>query len=596
MVAIDCVSNLAFPGGRRQSDAPGATVPPAKTARLPTGGSGAVRRVIGLIQQVAVYDSTVLVLGESGTGKEVAARAIHDLSPRRNRPFVAVNCGAIPSELLESELFGHEKGSFTGAITARKGRFEIAEGGTLFLDEIGDMSPSMQVKLLRVLQERVFERVGNHVPVRCNVRIIAATHRDLEGAIQRGAFREDLFHRLNVFPIEMPSLRDRTEDLPALVRDFAARNEAEGRGRVQFSPRALAALARYPWSGNVRELANLVERLSIISAGAIVDVADLPPKYQPPEDWLFEEPAAVEPAIEDRREPQATLSEQAALALLECGEASAQPLEAAAAEGGYRLSGSWPFSRGVDPSRWNFVGGIVHDARGKPTEHRIFLVEAQDYRIIDTWYATGLRGTGSKDIEMAEVFVPAHRTLPLAALAAGTSDSSGANSAPLYRLPVLGLFAFVVGGVSLGLARGAIADFIQSMQTRLSTYTGKRLADLANLQMKIGEAAALADTAEALMLKDCDEATRLAEAGGTPDIEQKARWRRDGAYAACLCTEAVNLLFAATGGGGVYLDQPIQRAFRDAHAANAHYALSWDVNGVPWGRVALGLPAEALTL
>lgn len=270
--------------------------------------------------------------------------------------------------------------------------------------------------------------------------------------------------------------------------------------------------------------------------------------------------------------------------------------KAAAAEGGYRLSGRWPFSSGVDPSRWNFVGGIVHDARGKPTEHRIFLVEAQDYRIIDTWYATGLRGTGSKDIEMANVFVPAHRTLPLAALAAGTANSSGANSAPLYRLPVLGLFAFVVGGVSLGLARGAIADFIQSMQTRLSTYTGKRLADLANLQMKIGEAASLADTAEALMLKDCDEATRLAEAGAAPDIEQKARWRRDGAYAACLCTEAVNLLFAATGGGGVYLDQPIQRAFRDAHAANAHYALSWDVNGVPWGRVALGLPAEALTL
>src|SRR5580698_8789894 len=211
--------------------------------RLPTGTSFAIRDVIGLIRQVAEHDSTVLILGESGTGKEVAARAIHDLSPRRQRPFVAVNCGAIPAELLESELFGHEKGAFTGAVATRKGRFEIAEGGTLFLDEIGDMSPTMQVKLLRVLQERIFERVGNHVQVRCNVRIIAATHRNLEESIQRGSFREDLFHRLNVFPIEMPALRSRIEDLPLLVRDCIATNLQEGRGRVQLSPRALAALS-----------------------------------------------------------------------------------------------------------------------------------------------------------------------------------------------------------------------------------------------------------------------------------------------------------------------------------------------------------------
>ena len=166
----------------------------------------------------------MLILGESGTGKELVARAIHDASPRRQRPFVAINCGAIPAELLESELFGHEKGAFTGAIAARKGRFEIAEGGTLFLDEIGDMSLPMQVKLLRVLQERVFERVGNHAPIRCNVRIIAATHRNLEESIARGAFREDLFYRLNVFPIEMPALRARIDDLPLLVRDFSERN------------------------------------------------------------------------------------------------------------------------------------------------------------------------------------------------------------------------------------------------------------------------------------------------------------------------------------------------------------------------------------
>jgi sigma-54 specific flagellar transcriptional regulator A len=253
-------------------------------ARLPTGTSKAIRDVIGLIKQVAEHDSTVLILGESGTGKEVAARAIHDLSPRRQRPFVAVNCGAIPAELLESELFGHEKGAFTGAVSARKGRFEIAEGGTLFLDEIGDMSPTMQVKLLRVLQERVFERVGNHVPMRCNVRIIAATHRNLEESMARGTFREDLFHRLNVFPIEMPALRSRLEDLPLLIRDFAAHNVAEGRAEVQLAPRALAALALCQWPGNVRELANLVERLSIVTAGRIADIGDLPAKYRPT-DW-----------------------------------------------------------------------------------------------------------------------------------------------------------------------------------------------------------------------------------------------------------------------------------------------------------------------
>jgi len=253
-------------------------------ARLPTGTSKAIRDVISLIRQVADHDSTVLILGESGTGKEVAARAIHDLSPRRQRPFVAVNCGAIPAELLESELFGHEKGAFTGAVSSRKGRFEIAEGGTLFLDEIGDMSPTMQVKLLRVLQERVFERVGNHVPMKCNVRIIAATHRNLEESMARGTFREDLFHRLNVFPIEMPALRSRLEDLPLLIRDFAAHNVAEGRAEVQLSPTALSALAMCPWPGNVRELANLIERLSIVTAGRVAGIADLPAKYRPA-DW-----------------------------------------------------------------------------------------------------------------------------------------------------------------------------------------------------------------------------------------------------------------------------------------------------------------------
>ena len=275
---------------RSETDAgfPGITSLDDRRARLPTGTSAPVREVISLIRQVAGHDSTVLVLGESGTGKEVCARAIHDLSPRRNRPFVAVNCGAIPADLLESELFGHERGAFTGAVAARKGRFEIAEGGTLFLDEIGDMSPTMQVKLLRVLQERVFERVGNQTSMKCNVRIIAATHRNLEDSIQRGSFREDLFHRINVFPIEMPALRSRIEDLPLLVRDCIAINLQEGRGRVQLSPRALGALALCTWTGNVRELANLIERLSIVCAGRTVEVRDLPPKYRPPVDWTLE--------------------------------------------------------------------------------------------------------------------------------------------------------------------------------------------------------------------------------------------------------------------------------------------------------------------
>jgi sigma-54 specific flagellar transcriptional regulator A len=250
---------------------------------MPTGASAAIRDVTRLIRQVAAHDSSVLILGESGTGKELAARAIHDASPRRQRPFVAINCGAIPAELLESELFGHEKGAFTGAIAARKGRFEIAEGGTLFLDEIGDMSLPMQVKLLRVLQERVFERVGNHTPIRCNVRIIAATHRNLEQAIARGAFREDLFYRLNVFPIEMPSLRTRIEDLPALIRDFSERNVAEGRGKVDLSPRTMKVLSRHSWPGNVRELGNLIERLSILCPNRRIEVVDLPLKYRPPE-------------------------------------------------------------------------------------------------------------------------------------------------------------------------------------------------------------------------------------------------------------------------------------------------------------------------
>jgi len=310
---------------RDDSREPNSVTPRAEghvRVRLPTGTSFAIRDVISLIRQVAEHDSTVLILGESGTGKEVAARAVHDLSPRRQRPFVAVNCGAIPAELLESELFGHEKGAFTGAVATRKGRFEIAEGGTLFLDEIGDMSPTMQVKLLRVLQERIFERVGNHVALRCNVRIIAATHRDLEDSITTGAFREDLFHRLNVFPIEMPALRTRVEDLPLLVRDFIAHNMSEGRGQVQLSPLSLAALSLHRWTGNVRELANLIERLSIVCGGRIANVGDLPAKYRPADWTAVTEPphiAAVEQHLHAPSSPELLFGDEEAAELLSAG-------------------------------------------------------------------------------------------------------------------------------------------------------------------------------------------------------------------------------------------------------------------------------------
>jgi sigma-54 dependent transcriptional regulator, flagellar regulatory protein len=246
----------------------------------PTGNSAAVRRVRRMIEQVAGFDTTVLITGESGTGKEVVARAIHERSNRSDKPFVAVNCGAIPHELLESELFGHEKGAFTGAITARKGRFEMADGGTLFLDEIGDMPLSMQVKILRVLQERTFERVGANRSSQCDVRIIAATHRNLEDAIVKGSFREDLYYRLNVFPIEMPPLRERLEDLPLLIEDLIRALERSGHGSVRLGNDAVHALRGYHWPGNVRELSNLIERLAVLHPGASVGVADLPARYR----------------------------------------------------------------------------------------------------------------------------------------------------------------------------------------------------------------------------------------------------------------------------------------------------------------------------
>ncbi len=262
----------------REASSPSRSSP--ELFRSLVGNSRSIRQVRKLIEQVAASDANVLILGESGTGKEVVARNIHYHSQRRSSAFVPINCGAIPADLLESELFGHEKGAFTGAISARQGRFELAEKGTLFLDEIGDMSLHMQVKLLRVLQERTFERLGSNKSVHCDVRIVAATHRDLEKAIVDGKFREDLFYRLNVFPIEMPPLRERVEDIPLLVNELITRLEHESRGSVRLTPAAMMALCQHHWPGNVRELANLVERLVIMYPMGVVDVNDLPEKLR----------------------------------------------------------------------------------------------------------------------------------------------------------------------------------------------------------------------------------------------------------------------------------------------------------------------------
>jgi len=244
------------------------------------GESEALRKVRYMMGQVASKEVSVLITGESGTGKEVVARNLHLSSNRSDKPFIPINCGAIPRELLESELFGHEKGAFTGAIASRAGRFELADGGTLFLDEIGDMPLSMQVKLLRVLQEHSFERVGGVNTLQVDVRILAATHKDLEKLIELGEFRQDLYYRINVFPIEMPPLRERPEDIPPLLNELITIMESEDRGSVRFNSAAIKALCGYEWPGNVRELANLIERMAILYPHSIVGASNLPKKFR----------------------------------------------------------------------------------------------------------------------------------------------------------------------------------------------------------------------------------------------------------------------------------------------------------------------------
>jgi 3-hydroxy-9,10-secoandrosta-1,3,5(10)-triene-9,17-dione monooxygenase len=262
-------------------------------------------------------------------------------------------------------------------------------------------------------------------------------------------------------------------------------------------------------------------------------------------------------------------------------------------DGGYRLTGRWPFSSGVDASSWNLIGAIVNDVETGISEPRIFLLPASDYTIIDTWHVIGLAGTGSKDVAVEDVFVPAYRSLSVSQITGGPNPGSRVNPAVLYQLPAISLFAFCIAGVSLGIARGAFEYFAETTRTRTSYYTGRNLADFVTLQVHLAEAAVVADSAQALMLTDCEEATRLVTAGTVPSLVQRARYRRDGAYAATLCTRAVDVLFHAAGGGAIYARNPLQRAFRDVHAANAHYVLNWDINGAMYGRVALGLSPDA---
>src|SRR5687767_3299929 len=246
------------------------------------GRSRPMRELFQLLETVAATSSTILITGETGTGKELAARAIHHNSPRRNNRFAALNCSAIPETLLEAELFGHVRGAFTGAVANRQGRMEQAHRGTLFLDEVGTMSPALQAKLLRVLQEREFERVGDSHTIKIDVRVIAATHSDLLKMVSEGTFREDLFYRLNVIPVHIPSLRDRREDIPLLVQHFLERlTQAAGRGPVTMSQEAMRHLMAYAWPGNVRQLENAVERALAFSQGrSHIDVQDLPPEIQ----------------------------------------------------------------------------------------------------------------------------------------------------------------------------------------------------------------------------------------------------------------------------------------------------------------------------
>ncbi len=255
------------------------STPPASAFKDIIGQSQSMKTIFRIVEKVAVSDTTVMLNGETGTGKGMIARAIHECSTRRSKPFIQINCGATPEGLLESEFFGYRRGAFTGAVADKPGKFEMAQGGTIFLDEIGDMSPDLQVKVLRVLEEGEFERVGGHETIKSDARIIAATHRDLEEEVQKGRFREDLFYRLYVIPIMLPSLRQRRTDVPLLVSHFLIEFAQKNRKPVKsVAPEALQLLVNHPWPGNVRELRNLIERIVVLKEGDCLLPEDLPPK------------------------------------------------------------------------------------------------------------------------------------------------------------------------------------------------------------------------------------------------------------------------------------------------------------------------------
>lgn len=266
-------------------------------------------------------------------------------------------------------------------------------------------------------------------------------------------------------------------------------------------------------------------------------------------------------------------------------------------KGGYKLSGRWPFSSGVDSSTWNMLAGIVSsedDADG--VEYRVFLLRQDDYKIIDTWNSTGLKGTGSNDVEVNDVFVPEHMTLAVKDVAGGPTPGSSVNTGPLYALPVFSLFPFVLSGAALGNAQACLDDYVEIARHRASTYNRAKIGDLQTTQIKVAEASAKIDAARLIMRRTCIEAMADAQRGEVPSLAEKTRYRRDGAYAVNLCTEAVSLLFSASGARGLYTTGALQRQFRDAHAINAHIAFSFDAAGTNYGRVALDLPSENLTL
>jgi len=263
----------------------GATGKPTDYHSFIVGQSEGMKEVFELIEKVADSDSTIIINGETGTGKGLVAKAVHKKSYRKNRPFISINCGAIPENLLESELFGHVRGAFTGAISSKPGKFELANGGTIFLDEIGDMSPDLQIKVLRVLEEREFDRVGGSKTIRVDVRVIAATHRDLEEEVQKGNFRQDLFYRLNVIPISLPPLRKRKSDIPRLISHFLEQFEIKKRKEVEgISADAVEMMVSYSWPGNVRELKNMMERLVVLKEKGKVSSQDLPEKLRKRDD------------------------------------------------------------------------------------------------------------------------------------------------------------------------------------------------------------------------------------------------------------------------------------------------------------------------